>query len=239
MLPPIGSGARPLTHQNLLLGSLSAADLSALTPHLRPVTLEHKRVLYDTGDRVHSVYFPTTSVISLVVGLSTGELVEAAMVGKDGVVGAGHALDGKISLNRSIVQLAGEAAECSVEALMDAAFMRRSLMSALIRNEQIVFAQAQQSVACMAAHDTQARLCRWLLRARDLSGRDDLHFTQEFLAEMLGVQRTSVSPVAHTLQQAGMIKYTRGRIDIINVEALRDSACECYESIKLHYSRSR
>jgi len=228
-----------LTHQNLLLGSLSAADLTALTPHLRRVTLDHKRILYDTGERVDRVHFPMTSVVSLVVGLSTGEQVEAAMVGRDGVVGAGQALDGKISLNRAIVQLAGDAMECDVDALSDAAYRSRSLMSALIRNEQIVYAQAQQSVACMAAHDTQARLCRWLLRARDLSGSDSLHFTQEFLAEMLGVQRTSVSPVAHTLQQAGMIKYARGRIDIINIEALKDTACECYESIKLHYDRSR
>ena len=98
-----------MTHQNLLLGSLSAADLTRLKPHLRAVTLEHKRVLYETGELVTRVYFPTTSVISLVVDLSTGELVEAAMVGRDGVVGAGHALDGKMSLNRAIVQLDGDA----------------------------------------------------------------------------------------------------------------------------------
>jgi CRP-like cAMP-binding protein len=223
----------------MLLGSLSAADLATLKPHLRSITLQHKRIIYDTGDEVQRVYFPTTSVVSLVVDLATGELVEAAMVGRDGVVGAGSALDGKISLNRAIVQLAGEALECSANALADAAYQSRSLMSALIRNEQAVYAQAQQSVACMAAHDTQARLCRWLLRARDLAGSDILTFTQEFLAEMLGVRRTSVSPVAHTLQQAGMIKYTRGRIEIINVEGLRETACECYESIRRNYSNLR
>jgi CRP-like cAMP-binding protein len=88
----------------------------------------------------------------------------------------------------------------------------------------------------MAAHDTQARLCRWMLRARDLAGSDALPFTQQFLAEMLGVNRTSVSPVAHTLQQAGMIKYARGRIEILNVEGLRESACECYETVNTSYT---
>jgi len=223
----------------MLLGSLAAADLDALRPHLRPVSLAHKRILYDTGDTIQHVYFPVTSVVSLVLDLSTGELVEAAMVGRDGVVAAGSALDGKISLNRAIVQLAGDAFECNADALSDAAYKSRSLMAALIRHEQTVFAQAQQSVACMAAHDTQARLCRWLLRARDLAGSDTLPFTQEFLSEMLGVRRTSVSPVAHTLQQAGMIKYTRGRIEIVNVEALKETACECYETIRLNYEKLR
>src|SRR4029078_3391770 len=107
-----------------------------------------------------------------------------ALVGRDAAVGAGSALDGKISLNRAIVQLAGDAIECNADALSEAAYQSRTLMSALIRHEQTVYAQAQQSVACMAAHDTQARLCRWLLRARDLAGSDSLPFTQEFLAEM-------------------------------------------------------
>jgi CRP-like cAMP-binding protein len=101
-----------------------------------------------------------------------------------------------------------------------------------MRHEQTLFAQAQQSTACMANHQVEARLCRWLLRARDLCGNDHLPFTQEFLAEMLGVRRTSVTTVAHTLQQAGMIKYRRGRIEILNVEGLRDSACECYKTVK-------
>ena len=239
MLPPVELGSAKLAATNRILGSLSADDAAALKSHLRPVKLSSRQVLSDAGDHIKLVYFPTTSVVSLVLGLSTGELVEAAMVGRDGVVGAGSALDGKISLNQAIVQLAGDAIECDVEALADAAYQSRPLMSALIRHEQTVFAQVQQSVACMAAHDTQARLCRWLLRARDLAGSDSLPFTQEFLGEMLGVRRTSVSPVAHTLQQAGMIKYSRGRIDITNLEGLRETACECYEAIQLNYSKLR
>jgi CRP-like cAMP-binding protein len=104
-----------------------------------------------------------------------------------------------------------------------------------MRHEQLVFAQAQQSTACMANHDVSARLARWMLRARDLSGSDMLPFTQEFLAEMLGVRRTSVTTVAHTLQAAGIVKYTRGKIHILDVQALEDAACECYETVKSQY----
>jgi CRP-like cAMP-binding protein len=104
-----------------------------------------------------------------------------------------------------------------------------------MRHEQSLFAQAQQSTACMANHEVDARLCRWLLRARDLSESDHLPFTQEFLAEMLGVRRTSVTTVARTLQEAGIVKYTRGKIQRVDVEGLRESACECYETVKEQY----
>jgi CRP-like cAMP-binding protein len=220
---------------NLLLASLSASDAAAIVPHLRSVQLEHQSILLDAGDLIKAVYFPTGAIISLVVGLSTGETVEAAMVGKDGVVGAASALDGKISLNRAIVQISGTSLVCDVDALKGAALQSHSLLAKLIRHEQTVFAQAQQSTACMATHDVEARLCRWLLRARDLSGGDTLLFTQEFLAEMLGVRRTSVTSVAHTLQRAGMIKYTRGKIQILSVDGLRETACECYETINSQY----
>jgi CRP-like cAMP-binding protein len=100
-----------------------------------------------------------------------------------------------------------------------------------------VYAQAQQSAACFAAHQVEARLCRWLLRARDLSDSDNLPFTQEYLAEMLGVRRTSVTAVAHTLQEAGLIKYARGKIQIVDADALQESACECYGSVKALYEK--
>src|SRR6266480_2872784 len=171
---------------NALLASLSVADMAALRPHLKAVDLLSKRLLYEQGATIREVYFPTGSVISLVVTLSTGEMVEAAMVGKDGAVGAAAALDGKISLSRAIVQLGGPAFTCEVNALATVAFQSRNVISAVIRHEQIVYAQAQQSAACMGTHDVQSRLCRWLLRARDLAGTDHLPFTQEFLAEMIG-----------------------------------------------------
>jgi CRP-like cAMP-binding protein len=228
-------GANMQNSGNRLLASLSEADTAALQPHLRSVHLEHEKVLFEAGAEVTDIYFPTESIVSLVVGLSSGEIIEAAMVGRDGVVGAFAALGGNIPLNRAIVQLAGPALTCKASILKSAALQSQSLVSVLFRHEQTVYAQAAQSAACMAAHHVEARLCRWLLRARDLSGSDDLQFTQEFLAEMLGVKRTSVTLHARTLQQAGMIQYSRGRIQLIDVEALQESVCECYGTVKTYY----
>jgi CRP-like cAMP-binding protein len=204
---------------------------------LRPIDLEQQTILYDAGDTVDRVYFPFDAVVSIVATLSTGETIEAAMVGRDGVVGALAALDGKVSFSRAIVQLGGSGAACDVNKLKTAAIANPSILSVIVRHEQAVYAQAQQSTACMATHTIEARLARWMLRARDLSGSDTLPFTQEFLAEMLGVQRPSVSVVAHTLQQAGLIKYRRGRIQITDLEGLRESACECYRTIQQQYEQ--
>ena len=224
-----------LLHSNAILASLSEGDTAALRPHLKAAHLQQKTVLYEAGDLIKSVYFPVNAVVSLVVSLATGEMTEAAMVGKDGAVGMASALDGKVAMNRAIVQLSGDAMACDTAAFKSAALQSESLISKVMRHEQALFAEAQQSTACMAHHEVDARLCRWLLHARDLSGSDHLPFTQEFLAEMLGVRRTSVTAVARTLQEAGMIKYTRGKIEIVDVEGLRESACECHETIKEQY----
>src|SRR3978361_193990 len=198
----------PLT--NALLVSLTAGDSAALRPYLRTVHFESKTTLFETGDTVESVYFPTSAVISLIVGLSTGEVTESAMVGKDGVVGASAALDSKIAINSAVVQLPGDAMVCGSDSFKGAVLQSQTFISTIMRHEQTVFAQSQQSTACMANHDVEARLARWLLRARDLWESDHLPFTQEFLAEMLGVRRTSVTTVAHTLQRGGMLKAARG-----------------------------
>jgi CRP-like cAMP-binding protein len=210
-------------------------DAGVLRDILKPVRLEQARVVFEAGEAITHVYFPTSAIISLVVTLSTGEMIEAAMVGRDGIVGAAAALDGRISLSRGIVQLSGSCLQCEIGSLKQAAFKSEALLSLLVRHEQTVYSQAQQSVACIATHHVEARLSRWMLRARDLSGSDTLAFTQEFLAEMLGVQRSSVSVVAHTLQSAGLIKYSRGRIQILNVDGLREAACECYETVRKNY----
>lgn len=220
---------------NLLLASLSDSDTAALQPHLKSVDLEHEKILFEAGSEVTDVYFPAGAVVSLVVSLSSGEIIEAAMVGKDGVVGAFAALGGNIPVNRGIVQLAGPAIMCKVSELKSAASQSQSFQSVLFRHEQAVYAQASQSAACMAAHHVEARLCRWLLRARDLADTDNLQFTQEFLAEMLGVDRTSVTLHARTLQQAGIIKYSRGRIQITDVEAMQEMVCECYGTVRSYY----
>jgi CRP-like cAMP-binding protein len=162
---------------NLLLASLSESDAAALRPHLKSVHLEHEKVLFEAGGKVTDIYFPTGAIISLVVGLSSGEIIEAAMVGKDGVAGAFAALGGNIPVNQAIVQLAGPALTCKVSELRSAVLQSQSLLSTLFRHEQTVYAQASQSAACMAAHQMEARLCRWLLRSRDLArhGQSAIH----------------------------------------------------------------
>jgi CRP-like cAMP-binding protein len=220
---------------NLLLASLSDSDAAALRPHLKSVYLEREQILFEPGSEIADIYFPAGAVVSLVVGLSSGEIIEAAMVGRDGVVGASAALGGNIPANRGIVQLAGPAMTCKVSELKNAALQSQSLLSTLFRHEQAVYAQASQSAACMAAHQVEARLCRSLLRARDLAGTDNLQFTHEFLAGMLGVGRTSVTLHARILQQAGIIRYSRGRIQITDVEAMQETVCECYGTVKSYY----
>jgi CRP-like cAMP-binding protein len=220
---------------NLLLASLSRSDIALLLPRLKVVEVKQRQILFEPGDRVLNAYFPLTAIVSLVVLLSSGHSVEAAMVGHDGVVAANSALDGKLAMSRGVIQLAGELMVCSADELKAAAKQSDTLMSVLLRHEQALFAQAQQSAACIANHLIEARLCRWLLRARDLARSDTLSFTQEYLAEMLGVRRTSVTVVAHTLQEAGFIKYSRGRIQFLNLEGVQDGACECYETVKSHY----
>jgi CRP-like cAMP-binding protein len=221
--------------RNLLLKSLSAADFSLIEPHLRPLEFKQHKVLFEAGQSVSTVYFLYDAIVSLVVTLSTGESIEAAMVGRDGVIGASAALDGRVSLSRAIVLIAGDGAACDAEALKRAAIQSPTLHSLLIRHEQVVYAQAQQTAACNATHNIDERLVRWLLRARDLSRSDTLPFTQEFLAQMLGVRRTSVTVVARTLQEAGLFKYTRGRIQIVDPEGMQESACECYDTVCRHY----
>jgi hypothetical protein len=175
--------------------------------------------------------------VSLVVEMQVGEMIETAMVGRDGVVNGTAALDSKISLHKGIVQVAGAAATINPDVLRNLAHEFGPLQSFLIRHEQVLLAQAQQSAGCNASHTVESRMCRWLLRMRDLTQSNDLKLTQEFLAQMLGVRRTSVSLVAGTLQRAGLIKYTRGNIHLVDIEQLEQSACECYATVKGHYER--
>jgi CRP-like cAMP-binding protein len=223
---------------NLLLASLTSGDYESLAPHLKIVEFANESVLFEAGDKITRAYFPHKGVISLVVGLKTGEMVEAVMVGRFGVVGGAAAIDGDIAVNQAIVQIPGAGEWLDISVLRKAAAESSAVRAMLIRNEQTSFAQAQQSAACNAIHKVEARLCRWLLWARDLTGSDTLNLTQEFLAEMLGVQRTSVSLVAGMLQSAGMISHRRGQVQINDLDGLRDSACECYETIKSHFERS-
>jgi CRP-like cAMP-binding protein len=222
---------------NQLLASLPAKALAAVQARLKLVELTHGAVLAEAGSPTKRVYFPHSGVISLVVELSVGEMIETAMVGRDGVFNAASALDGKVSLNKGIVQLAGAASVMEVEQLRNLADEFKPFRERLIRHEQVLFAQSQQSAACNASHSVENRMCRWLLRMRDLADNDDLVLTQEFLAQMLGVRRPSVSIVANTLQKAGLVKYRRGHIRLLDVKGLREGSCECYGTVKAHYER--
>jgi CRP-like cAMP-binding protein len=225
--------AQPNPHSaNRLLAALPPADYEQLLPHLRSVDLPQEMVLFEAGGTISRIFFPHAGVVSLVVELASGEMIEAAMIGREGVVGSLSALDSNISISRAIVQIAGAASIIEVEHVRHLAERSVTFRTTLIRHEQILLAQSQQSAACNAIHTIEARLSRWLLRCRDLVGSEDLPLTQEFIAQMLGVRRTSVSIVANTLQQAGLIKYKRGHISVLDLEGLQESACECYWTVK-------
>jgi CRP-like cAMP-binding protein len=222
---------------NRLLASLPADTFSAISPHLKVVELKFGDVLAEPGSSIRQVYFPYSGVISLVVELDVGMMIETAMVGRDGAFNAASALDGKVSLNKGIVQSAGSAGTLEVSRLRRLANELEPFRALLIRHEQVLFAQSQQSAACNASHSVEARMCRWLLYMRDLAGNDDLMLTQEFLAQMLGVRRPSVSLVANTLQKAGLIRYSRGRMRLLDTKGLQKGTCECYRTVKAHYQR--
>ena len=221
---------------NRLLDSVPAKTFAAIEPYLKTVELVHGEVLAEAGNEITRVYFPHSGVISLVVELNIGDMIETAMVGRDGVLNVSSALDGKVSLNKAIVQLAGVASIIDVDRLCKIVREFNAFQGLLIRHEQVLFAQSQQSAACNASHTVEARMCRWLLWMRDLGG-DDLVLTQEFLAQMLGVRRPSVSLVANTLQKAGLIKYRRGNIRLLDIEGLKQGSCECYGVVKAQYRR--
>jgi CRP-like cAMP-binding protein len=222
---------------NFLLASLPEHDLDGLRPHLRPVELPQGLVLFEVGDTIAQVHFPHNGVVSLVVPLESGDTIESAMIGRESLVGASAGLNGQTSVYKAIVQIAGVGSVVEMDRFRDMAEASAGFRTTLFKHEQLILVQAQQSAACNATHTVEARLARWLLRCRDLQGSDDLQLTQEFISQMMGVRRTSVSVVANTFQQAGFLRYSRGHIRILNVEGLRESACECYQTVKSHADR--
>ena len=220
---------------NRILDSLPQNIFAAVRPHLKIANLRFGETVAETDREVSAVYFPHGGIISLVVEMQVGDMIETAMVGRDGAANATAALDGKMALQKGLVQVEGAASVIGPDVLRGLADEFAPFRSKLIRHEQVLFAQAQQSAACNASHSVEARMCRWLLRIRDLTQSDEMNLTQEFLAQMLGVRRTSVSLVASTLQKAGWISYRRGHIRITDVEGMRSGACECYERVRTHY----
>jgi CRP-like cAMP-binding protein len=227
----------PPCFSNHLLASLRPCDLAALRTHLTDIELPQETVLFEPGDTMSRVYFPLSGIVSLVVDLTSGQVIETAMIGREGMVGGSSVPHAPLSLNRAVVQVAGVAAMVPIEAIRDLAEQSASFREIMGRHQEHLVAQAQQSTACNVAHPIEARLSRWLLRCRDLLESNDISLTQEFLAEMLGVRRTSVTLVAHALQQTGFIRYKQGHIHILDVEGLREVACECYETLRTHSER--
>jgi CRP-like cAMP-binding protein len=202
-----------------------------LQPHLRLVELEHGQVLAESRHRVQKVYFPLGGILSSVVELKTGWGIEVGMIGKDGVFGAGQALDGRMSLNKIVVQVPGLASVVDAKVIKDVADSSPEFRALVVKYDQFLSAQVQQTAACNALHSVEQRMCRWLVRMYDLAGTD-LPLTQEFLAQMMGVRRTSVTGVAVEMQNEGLIAYRRGHIRILNMELVQKRSCECHESLR-------
>jgi CRP-like cAMP-binding protein len=221
--------------QNGLLRSLSADDFEALCPHLRTVTLSQSRVLAKVGDPVTHVYLPHSGVISLFVELAQGDRIEVAMIGRDSILNLSGALAETVAVINAIVLLPGVASMLEIDRLRAAIEQRPALRTILARHVLSLFVQAQQTAACNAAHTVESRLARWLLRIRDLTGSDSFVLTQELIAEMIGARRNSVSIVAHSLQRSNYIRYSRGHIEIIDLEGLTRTACECYAAVRTQY----
>jgi CRP-like cAMP-binding protein len=222
---------------NHFLASLSAHDGELMKPHLHPFELPHEGILYKADDTISRLYFPQSGVVSLVVGFANGQFVEAGMFGRNSVICPGAALDGGIALNQAIGQVGGAGLAVEVNEIKRLVAQSETLRVAFVRHDQLVSAQVQQVAACNALHELEERLSRWLLQTRDLIKSDTLPLTQEFLSQMLGVQRSSVTLVARKLQEAGLINYRRGRIHVLEVEGLRESCCECYEAINRQFRR--
>jgi CRP-like cAMP-binding protein len=227
----------PSRPQNRLLASLRLSDFQAVEPYLESLILRQSEVLCSAGSQIDRVYFPDSGIISVVVELTSRRAIEVAMIGRDSVYGAMAALDDQVAISKAIVQLAGEALTLDVTRFRKIAENSPQLRQVLVRHDQALLVQAQQSAACNASHALEARLARWLLRAHDLCDGDTLALTQEFLAQMLGVQRSSVSNVANTLQRAGLIEYSRGRVKIKSLKDLQHASCDCYGVVKAHYDR--
>ena len=194
-------------------------------------------MLVSVGERLKRAYLPHRGVISLVVDLAKGEHVQIAMVGRDSIFGVFSTLGDAVALNSAVVLVSGVASTIDLDRLRDAADESRTLRNLLARHGLAVYAQIQQTAGCNASHSVEARLARCLLQTHDLSGGNKLVLTQESLAQMIGARRNSVSLVASTLQQANYIHYSRGHIEILNLDGLRKTACECYSSVKAHYER--
>jgi CRP-like cAMP-binding protein len=230
--------ARTADHRaNRLLAALEPEDFARLEPHLEIVDLEKGQVLYEAGDTIRYTYFPHNTVVSLVNVLEDGGSVEVAVFGREALFGLISALYTRESFGRYIVHLPGSASRIEIDRVQEVVNQRPRIRLLLHRFTEALLAQTFQTVACNAVHAVEARCCRWILSTQDRVDQDTLPLTHEFLAEMLGVQRPSVSVVLRTLQTAGLIKQGRGVIAVVDRAGLEEAACECYGKIRRSFER--
>ncbi len=220
---------RPL--DNKLLAALPRRHFDLLAPSLTTVSLQQGEVLAEPGDEVDHIYFPESGMLSLLAVLRDGKAIETATVGREGVVGAMAGLGLYKSLVRIVVQLTMAVSKIPAPQFRKAAAQSDAIRNMCIQYNEVLLSQARVTAACNALHVVEARFCRWLLQTADRAESDTVALTQEFLAEMLGVRRTSVTEVASKIQAAGAINYSRGQITILKRSALEKMSCECYQTL--------
>jgi CRP-like cAMP-binding protein len=216
---------------NKLLTSLPRLDFDRLFPHLTMVPLQQGTVLAEAGDEVDHIYFPHYGTLSLLAVLRDGKAIETATVGREGVVGAMAGLGLHKSLVRVVVQMPTACSKVAATHFRTVAAASEPVRNLCIRYNEVLLSQARVTAACNALHSIEARFCRWLLQCADRATSDTIPLTQEFLAEMLGVRRTSVTEVASKVQSVGAITYSRGMIRILDRSGLMRMSCECHETL--------
>ena len=219
-------------HQNLILAALPREEQARLRSHQETVRLTKGKVLYDAGDTIRHLYFPLGGMISLLSTTRDGASIEVGMIGNEGVAGLPVLLGINSAPYRVLVQIPGNAVRMRAETVKKVFDEAGLLHTLLLKYTHTLLTQIAQSAACNRFHTVEKRLCRWLLISRDRIHSDNIYLTQEFLSHMLGVPRTSVTTVAGKLQRAGFIRYSRGKIQIVDRPAMEAESCECYEIIR-------
>lgn len=216
---------------NQLLAALPSDVLAAMIPHFTAQTLKQGMALYEAGDEVEHVYFPQSGMISLLAVMQNGKAIETATIGREGVAGAMAGLGLYRSMVRAVIQLPMVTTRISAARFRQIASQSKPVENLCIRYNEVLLTQARLTAACNALHPIDSRFCRWLLQSADRAEAPTLPLTQELLAEMLGVRRTSVTEVAGRLQKDGLISFSRGVIQILDRPALEAITCECYQSL--------
>jgi CRP-like cAMP-binding protein len=222
---------------NHLIAALPEDEFIRLKPNLEPVSLSLGEVIYESGEQLDYIYFPTTAIISLLYIMENGSTAEIGMAGNDGLVGIALYMGGSTTPSRAVVQSAGNAFRMPSKALKDEFSRGGVFQKILLRYTQSLMTQISQTAVCNRLHSVEQQLCRWLLINHDLLQTNKLIMTHDLIANMLGVRREGVSIAAGHLQKEGLIKYVRGTITMLDRDALERAACECYRVVKDEYDR--